>query len=240
MHEKILPGEMRILDTGIKGYEIVLTATHKEVVANVVLPSRMVNQYVEEMEQLLQTDCKDVEIDLVQIAVAFYASLLDEDNTPRGVFFREKDTHLRNLKTLRNVLDQKWGQTVNNQFDLEAVFNRLNTGPVKEDPFGALRGQSVRSLIHALTGVKEEPVVYFDRMRRFPAYSSELIELLNLLDLNNRDWVPFDEELYQRLATRFDDAVTFVSRGNGNSFDQNPDWQAYAQKWGDWRKGLRF
>ena len=67
-----------------------------------------------------------------------------------------------------------------------------------------------------------------------------MIELLNLLDLNNRDWVPFDEELYQRLATRFDDAVTFVSRGNGNSFDQNPDWQAYAQKWGDWRKGLRF
>lgn len=119
---------------------------------------------------------------------------------------------------------------------MDEILSGLHTGIVKDDPIGYARGQAVRDLILKTSNKEEEPFVYFDKMRKYPAYSRRVLELMNALEISDEDMVEFDPDFYDYFIERLSAAVNVLN--TREALDKNPLWKKYTADWDDYQDWL--
>ena len=169
--------------------------------------------------------------------MGWYADVCGNPDVPRTVLWHD-DPKPVVLTKLRDVICyQKWGKTVNQYPKVQEIFHKLNFGVVAEDPIGYARGAAVRALISTTYGKETVPIVYFDKMRRYPACVHNLFNLLDSFHVGN-EVEEFDYPFSQYILERFEAAVGALNSSNNRPLNENLDRQKYIDDWGDYQYWL--
>lgn len=171
------------------------------------------------------------------VSVAFYADICGKEDVPRTIFWYD-DPKVAVLTKLRDVICyQKWGKTINQDPKIQEIFHKLNFGVVAEDPIGYARGDAVRALISATYGKETMPIVYFDQMRRYPAYTHYLFNLLQSFHVGN-EIMEFDRPFSEYILERFEAAVEIINSSDNHPLKENLPWQKYIDDWDNYQYWL--
>lgn len=179
------------------------------------------------------------------IALAYYAANCAASETPRTVFWQDddKDTVLKNLRDV--IAHQRWGKTINQLPKIEDAFDGLNTGVIKDDPIGYARGMALRGLIAATYGREDTPIVYFDKMRRFPVHMKDLLAILDRYEISKEEIQQFDPDFHTYFFERLEAAFEVLNARKpgakpweGWPLNENSIWQKYQQDWDDYEMWL--
>lgn len=171
------------------------------------------------------------------VAVAWYAHVCGNSYVPRTVLWHD-DPKLEVLTKLRDVIcHQRWGKTLNQHPKVQEIFPKLNFGVVAEDPIGFARGAAIRSLIAAAYDKEAVPMVYFDQMRRYPAYFHDLFSVIKSFNIGN-EIEEFDPDFSRYVLERLEAAAEVLSSPDNRPLDQSPIWQKYINDWDDYQYWL--
>ena len=240
--------EMRLRPFGDENYRILLIDNPEGGVGIFVKVNRSIFQDYAQKSLASLKDAGyqgDHEQFAQDIALAYYAANCGESETPRTVMWAD-DSKKEVLKKLRDAIaHQRWGKTINQLPKIEESFDSLRTGAVSEDLIGYARGAALRGLIAATHGREDTPIVYFDRMRHYPAFSRDLLAIFDHFEITEEDMQRFDPDFHDYFFERLDAAVEVLNAKKPNAepweswpLSENPVWQKYQEDWDDYQTWL--
>lgn len=243
-----MSGEMRLKPFGDESYRILLIDKLEGGVGIFVKVNKgIIQDYAKSsIEALREAGYTGDHQQFAQdIALAYYAANCGESEVPRTVLWAD-DSKEQVLTKLRDVIaNQRWGKTINQLPKIEDAFNNLNTGVIKDDPIGYARGMALRALIAATHGREDTPIVYFDRMRHFPAYTRDLLGIFDHFEISEEGMKQFDPDFYDYFFERLEAAIEVLNAEKPGAepweswpLSENPVWQKYQEDWDDYQSWL--
>lgn len=233
--------QLRIQPFGNEEYKVFIMGRADDRLSTfVTVGRRLLDTYAREVQSTLGAlgYQKEHGSAIQDIAVAWYAQICGQAETPRAVFWHD-DTKEETLFKLRDVACyQRWGKTINQYPKVQEIFPQLNVGVVAEDPIGFARGAAVRALISAVYGKETPPLVYFDDMRMYPIKAGGFADLLDEFQITRDDLQAFDPSFGQYLTERFNAALGVLKAGDNRPLNENPSWQQYIADWDDYQTWL--